>query len=199
MSESGGSKPHEQSFADVLNRLGGGGPRWSGPAYGHGARPEEPPAQQLAIPWLASSRPATGADPASAQWPAESQWPAGAQEDWGEPQNFASSVRPYTWTRGRTRPVYDLAVETLVSTSAPGPALAGMTSVEHRSVAELCCAPRSVAEVAALLGLPLGVARVLLGDMADLGLVVVHRGATNSGDAPGISFLERVLSGLRRL
>ena len=201
MSEPSGSKRHDQSFADVLNRLNDG-PRRSEPAYDRSKRAEEPPGEQLTIPWLASSGAATGADSASAQWPAASwpveSWPSGAQ-DWGELPDFASVVRTYTWTRGRTKPVHDLAVETLVSTSLRGPALGGMTRVEHRSVAELCSAPRSVAEVAALLNLPLGVVRVLLGDMADLGLVIVHRTATNSGDAPAFSFLERVLSGLRRL
>ncbi|MGH3916987.1 MAG: DUF742 domain-containing protein [Pseudonocardiaceae bacterium] len=188
MNEFQGSKHHEQSFADVLNSLTGS-PWQSEPASDHSEVPEQSSAEQLAIPWLASSRSAPDFDSTQAQWPAKSQ-------DWGEPRNFASAVRPYTWTRGRTRPVYDLAVETLVSTSSRGPAL---TSVEHRSVAELCSAPRSVAEVAALLKLPLGVARVLLGDMADLGLVVVHRTGTDSGDAPDFTFMERVLSGLRRL
>jgi hypothetical protein len=95
--------------------------------------------------------------------------------------------------------VYDLAIEALVSTSPQGRDVAALPSVEHRAVAELCRAPRSVAEVAALLSLPLGVARVLLGDMADIGLVVVHRTATSSGEVPEFGFMERVLSGLRRL
>ena len=93
----------------------------------------------------------------------------------------------------------DLAVETLVSTSKHGRDVAALASVEHRAVAELCRDPRSVAEVAALLSLPLGVARVLLGDMADIGLVVVHRTANASGDMPEVALMERVLSGLRRL
>jgi hypothetical protein len=71
--------------------------------------------------------------------------------------------------------------------------------VEHRAVAELCGETRSVAEVAALLSLPLGVARVLLGDMAGLGLVTVHQTASSAGNAPDLALMERVLSGLRRL
>ncbi|MGH3853774.1 MAG: DUF742 domain-containing protein [Pseudonocardiaceae bacterium] len=108
-------------------------------------------------------------------------------------------MRPYTWTGGRTSPVVDLAMETLVSTAASASTTAPPASAEHRAVARLCRAPRSVAEVAALLSLPLGVARVLLADMADLGLVVVHRAANGSGDMPDIALMERVLSGLRRL
>src|SRR5919107_1914136 len=79
----------------------------------------------------------------------------------------------------------------------PGP---GATlQVEHRAVAELCEQTRSVAEVAALLSLPLGVARVVLGDMAGLGVVTVHQTASSAGSAPDLALMERVLSGLRRL
>ena len=111
----------------------------------------------------------------------------------------ASAVRPYTWTRGRTKSGFDLAIETLVSTSSRGRQQMGMLQVEHRAVAELCGETRSVAEVAALLSLPLGVARVLLGDMAGLGLVTVHQTASSAGNAPDLALMERVLSGLRRL
>lgn len=108
-------------------------------------------------------------------------------------------VRPYAWTGGRTRPVYDLAVETLVSVGPAGRELSRIPQYEHRAVAELCREPRSVAEVAALLTLPLGVARVVIGDMASQGTVVVHQTASTSGDVPDLALMERVLSGLRRL
>jgi hypothetical protein len=115
-------------------------------------------------------------------------------------QDFsASAVRPYAWTRGRTKPGLDLAIETLVSTSQRGRDQMGLLQVEHRAVAELCEQTRSVAEVAALLSLPLGVARVLLGDMAGLGFVTVHQTASSAGNAPDLALMERVLSGLRRL
>jgi hypothetical protein len=111
----------------------------------------------------------------------------------------ASAVRPYAWTRGRTKSGLDLAIETLVSTSQRGRDQMGLLQVEHRAVAELCEATRSVAEVAALLSLPLGVARVLLGDMAGLGVVTVHQTASSAGNMPDLALMERVLSGLRRL
>ncbi len=111
----------------------------------------------------------------------------------------ASAVRPYTWTRGRTKSGLDLAIETLVSTSQRGRDQMGLLQVEHRAVAELCEQTRSVAEVAALLSLPLGVARVLLGDMAGLGVVTVHQTASSAGNKPDLALMERVLSGLRRL
>ncbi|GAA4851611.1 DUF742 domain-containing protein [Saccharopolyspora rosea] len=110
----------------------------------------------------------------------------------------ASSIRSYTWTGGRTRSNYQLELETLVSTSEvyrPGVAV----RLEHQSIAELCQHPRSVAEVGALLSVPIGVARVLLADMAELGLITVHQTVSESGSAPHMVLMERVLSGLRRL
>ena len=51
-----------------------------------------------------------------------------------------------------------------------------------------------------LLGLPLGVARVLIADMAADGLVAVYEPTSfDNNDAVGTELLERVLSGLRRL
>lgn len=187
-----GSEGHKQSFADALNSLDDAPRR----PRGHQEKSEGRTAEQPAIPWLATSR---SAAERSAGWGAGgATWPAETDEG-GESASFASKVRPYTWTRGRTRPAYDLAIEALVSTSPQGSDAAALTSVEHRAVAELCWAPRSVAEVAALLCLPLGVARVLLGDMADIGLVVVHRTVAGSDEVPEFGFMERVLSGLHRL
>ena len=123
-------------------------------------------------------------------------WPV---DEWEGPEDFRFVVRPYTWTRGRTRPVQDLAVETLVFTSDEGRDVTAICSAEHAAIAELCAEVRSVAEVAALLGLPLGVARVLLADMIDTGLVHVHRNTLGLDNAPDVSLMERVLAGLYRL
>ncbi|MGH3776708.1 MAG: DUF742 domain-containing protein [Pseudonocardiaceae bacterium] len=120
-------------------------------------------------------------------------------DEWDEAEDFRLIVRPYTWTQGRTRPVQDLAVETLVSTSDVGRDVITTHSVEHSAIAGLCADVRSVAEVAALLALPLGVARVLLADMIDTGLVHVHRNPAESGSSPGVSLMERVLAGLHEL
>lgn len=110
-----------------------------------------------------------------------------------------SIVRPYSRTGGRTRPSCDLALEALVSTSVLGVQDDALVDAEHQPIAELCRQTRSVAEVAALLGIPLGVARILVGDMAGMGLVTVHRTGSPGDEAPGVALLERVLSGLRRL
>lgn len=102
-------------------------------------------------------------------------------------------IRPYARTGGRTRPTRELALETLVST-APH-AYHRSLPREHRAIANLCVQPRSVAEVAALLALPLGVARVLLGDLATDGAVQIHRASPQ----PDLALMHRVLAGLRRL
>ena len=86
-----------------------------------------------------------------------------------------------------------------MSTSARGRAQLASLALEHRAVAELCEQTKSVAEVAALLSVPLGVARVVVGDMAGLGVVTVHQTASSAGSAPDLALMERVLSGLRRL
>lgn len=110
-----------------------------------------------------------------------------------------SLVRPYTRTGGRTRADHDFALETLVSTTEQGRSYRGAAIAEHRSICEHCQRPRSVAEVAAHLGLPLGVAKVLLADMANIGLVQVHEAGVLVDDGPSLEFMERVLSGLRAL
>jgi len=127
---------------------------------------------------------------------ASDEWSA---DGWDGPEDFRFVVRPYTWTGGRTRPVQDLAVETLVFTSDQGRDVTAICSAEHAAIVELCADVRSVAEVAALLGLPLGVARVLLADMIDTGLLHVHRNTLGLDSAPNLALLERVLAGLHRL
>lgn len=113
----------------------------------------------------------------------------------GDPRSL---VRPYTVTGGRTRPRYDLAIEALVS-AAPYPSRDITTlTPEYKAIIELCRAWRSVAEISALLRLPLGVARVLVADMAHEGLLRLHQ-SRPADEQPDLRLLERVLSGLRKL
>ena len=53
-------------------------------------------------------------------------------------------------------------------------------------------------ELAARVDLPLGVTRVLVGDLAASGVVTVHRAPSHTG-GPNVALLEQVLHGLRRL
>jgi hypothetical protein len=117
-------------------------------------------------------------------------------DEFGE---MAAMVRPYAWTKGRTKSHPDLKLETLVSTTELGGNEAALAQVEHVTVAALCRHPHSVAEVAAKLSVPLGVARVIISDMVELGLISVHRTFADDDDAANLVLMERVLSGLRRL
>jgi hypothetical protein len=119
-----------------------------------------------------------------------------AVDDFGDE---ASRVRPYAWTGGRTRASVDLQLETLISTSDLGRDDALLNQVEYRAVGTLCRHPHSVAEVAAKLSVPLGVAKVILSDMAELGLISIHRTFADDDIAAHLVLMERVLSGLRRL
>ena len=127
--------------------------------------------------------------------------------DGGEQQQVYSRrfVRPYALTYGRTRPpdsiaADELEIETLVSTTAVGEtALETATiALERRSITLLCRDILSIAEVAAKLDVPLGVARVLVGEMAHEGYVDIHR-PTSPSDRPDLALLERVLYGLREI
>jgi hypothetical protein len=115
----------------------------------------------------------------------------------GQPGSDPRRVRPYAMTGGRTRPTGDAALEiealvSTTSTAAPPPKL----TVEQRAIITLCRDLLSIAEVSARLHLPLGVVRILVGDMADEQLVVVHR-PVHAADRPDLALLQRVLHGLR--
>jgi Protein of unknown function (DUF742) len=73
-----------------------------------------------------------------------------------------------------------------------------LLSPECQAILELCRNWRSVAEISALLQMPLGVARILIADMAMEGLVRIHQ-LNHAEGGPDVELLERVLSGLRRL
>lgn len=108
----------------------------------------------------------------------------------------AASVRAYAWTAGRTRSSCQLEIETLISTTARADEVMHTMRSEHQAVARLCRTTKSVAEIGAMLSIPLGVTRVLLDDMAGLGLVTVHR---NKAGEPDMDLLRRVLRGLSNL
>lgn len=103
-------------------------------------------------------------------------------------------VRPYTVTGGRTLPTVDLSLLSLVVATgrAEGP-----LDPEHAHALGLCQAPISVAEVAAHLGLPVVVTKILLSDLVDCDAVTI--GTTRAADDPtDISLLEKLLDGLQR-
>jgi Protein of unknown function (DUF742) len=110
----------------------------------------------------------------------------------------SSLVRPYAVTGGRTKPRYQLQIEAMVAASHYEAGDLSVLSPECQAILGFCRDWRSVAEISAVLRMPLGVARVLIADMAMEGLVRVHQIDHEHG-RPDINLLERVLSGLRKL
>ena len=101
-------------------------------------------------------------------------------------------------TAGRAEPEnVPIEIEAQVMTSDLGLASYQSLTFEHRDIVALCRSTVSVAEIAALLGLHIGVARVLVADLAANGHVVVRRPATSLGHDPSI--MERVIRGLEAI
>ena len=99
-------------------------------------------------------------------------------------------VRPFAMVSGRTHAT--LALESQVRTTDAGQQVAATLRYELGDVVRLCQEPRSVAEVAALLRLPLAVARIIVADGQDSGLLIVSR----TSDPRSTAFLEEVLHAL---
>ena len=114
------------------------------------------------------------------------------------PEESSALVRPYAVTGGRTKPRYQLQIEAMVAASHYEARDLSVLSPECQAILGFCRDWRSVAEISAVLRMPLGVARVLIGDMAMDGLVRVHQIDHEQG-RPDMNLLERVLSGLRKL
>lgn len=162
-------------------------------------RAEEPPPSGLSRHALAEEPEDRAASDLDQFWSAAVESGGGPEPDDPAPAKPRSRVRPYARTRGRTRSDHNLALEALVSTSDSGRRYRGVRSIEHRRICDLCLDTRSVAEIAAHLHLPLGVVKVLVGDMADIGLVLLHQTELILGDRSSRDFMERVLLGLRGL
>ena len=104
----------------------------------------------------------------------------------------SARVRAYVLTGGRTRTQRVLLVETFVSAN-PGADATQPLGPESAAIFAFCSTRRTVAEIATALRLPLGVVRVLLGDLERKGLIQIH---PTAAAAPRREILERVLRGL---
>ncbi|GGV23547.1 DUF742 domain-containing protein [Streptomyces spectabilis] len=112
-------------------------------------------------------------------------------------------VRPYAMTRGRTTSPaqhrLDLIAVVVAESRADDTEADQTLSPEHVDIVDLCRdSPQSVAELAAELDLPIGVIRVLIGDLVDDELVHVTR-PVPPAELPDESILRDVISGLRAL
>ncbi|GGV21839.1 hypothetical protein GCM10010260_72710 [Streptomyces filipinensis] len=112
-------------------------------------------------------------------------------------------VRPYAMTRGRTASTaqhrLDLIAVVVTEPEAGDPETDPTLSPEHVEIVGLCRdEPQSVAELAADLDLPIGVVRVLIGDLVHAELVHVSR-PVPPAELPDESILRDVINGLRAL
>ncbi len=109
-----------------------------------------------------------------------------------------SPLRPYLLTGGRVRPTdATLELEAQVVTTESGYGAMAALDYEQRDIVRLCHRPLAVAEVAARLGLHLGVARVLVGDLVEAGHLAVRR--PEAVAHRNIEIIERVIRGLQAI
>jgi Protein of unknown function (DUF742) len=122
--------------------------------------------------------------------------PESSDERWVD-EEAGRVVRPYALVRGRIRDSggeFDLV--TMITVARRVRPAAAILEPEHLQL--LCLCPATVADLAAGLRLPLGVVRVILGDLRERGFIQVHRPVEPSR-MPDLMLLRRVADGLRRL
>ena len=112
----------------------------------------------------------------------------------------ANLVRPYTLTAGRTNTDVDLPLEAPVHTLQAGLAHRWPPNDVRGRIIQLCVNSPSVAEISARLDLPVGVARVLVGDLVLSGYLRVQRTRTERSTSDERHELRgRTLRGLKAL
>ncbi|MGQ4489622.1 DUF742 domain-containing protein [Streptomyces sp. SAS_281] len=139
----------------------------------------------------------SAASPGSPETPERPRTPRWYDDDAGP------VVRPYAMTRGRTgsasRHRLDLIAIVVPEPAADDPDSDQTLSPEHVEILELCGElPQSIAELASSLDLPVGVVRVLVGDLVDDELVHVTR-PVPPAELPDVNLLREVINGLRAL
>lgn len=125
-----------------------------------------------------------------------------SDDHWYEDETGAM-VRPYTVTRGRTRPSdrYTIDLMSQVTAVHPDEGGPGVDHARARLLDLLRHGPRPVAELAADADLPLTVVRVLLGDLAEAGLVRIDAPRQLLPDDPATDpgLLQEIVERLREL
>ena len=107
-------------------------------------------------------------------------------------------VRPYVLTRGRTESSLVFALHAPVLALIAPEQLGRNATPEDRAIINLCQTPTSVAEIAARLSTPVGVVRVLAGDLAEARMLTV-REVESQAEHRDVRLLERLLEGIRAL
>jgi uncharacterized protein DUF742 len=107
-------------------------------------------------------------------------------------------VRSFALTGGRAHSgtTFDLLAFVVATDSAQS--VLWQTQPEHRAILAHAAAPISLAELASEVDLPLGVVRVLLGDLIELEAIAVQEPAAD-GSLPDDNVLKAVIHALRTL
>ncbi|MBV9204196.1 MAG: DUF742 domain-containing protein [Actinobacteria bacterium] len=108
-------------------------------------------------------------------------------------------VRPYALTKGRTTPSGGASfglIDVVIATGEQ-PAATFRPSPEHRRIMSLCYGPIPVVDLASEIDLPIGVVRVLLGDLVQAGLLMVR--SAPRGPVTDQNLLRTVLHALESL
>jgi hypothetical protein len=122
----------------------------------------------------------------------------GGTERWFD-QEAGPVVRPYAVTKGRTRPSGGVWVDLIDIVVATGqrPYRDVRQGPEHRRILSLCRRPVTVVDLTSEIDLPLGVVRVLIGDLADAGMIRII--PAQAEPEPDQRLLRMVLDGLESL
>lgn len=115
------------------------------------------------------------------------------------PPTDPGGVRPYLLTGGRTTIRPDVNVETIVSATGKPPTRP--LDDEHLRLLRLAGEPQAVAELSAHLGIPIGVAMILAGDLAEAGVVRLNDASGDGSGEPAhdAALLRKVVNGVLKL
>jgi hypothetical protein len=115
-------------------------------------------------------------------------------------RNEPNLVRPYTLTAGRTTSNVALPLEAAIEAFESASHHQWPPNDVRKDIVKLCARRPSVAEIAARVNLPIGVARVLVGDLVESGYLRV---LTTLDDTSSVEdrreLIGRTLRGLRTL
>jgi hypothetical protein len=111
---------------------------------------------------------------------------------------LAAGVRAYAMTGGRSNTAVHLEFETMLRATPLGQGAVAGLRFEKGDVTRLCVAEAlSVAEISARLRLPIGVVRVVAGDLLADGMLESFQASENVAD--DVALIQRLIAGVRAL
>jgi hypothetical protein len=120
--------------------------------------------------------------------------------DTPETKRSPNRARPYTLTGGRTRARIELPIEVTVETLVSNGEVDWAPGDARTVIVQLCRDRPSIAEISSYADLPIGVTRVLVGDLVESGHLRVHATLTDDSTvSERRRLIERTLDGLRAL